>query len=191
VKITGDANALEGADWIQPGRTKKKSARFGGGEVIADPIGEEEPEKTVITRAYRRCGLVVAAELPDLRAQEEVLDGEAELIEEAIVAERKATDASVEAAEAAARAQHAVPTVAAALPPGDPYGTPDFADAARRREAARKNEPIAPVTVTVPKAREREPVKARPAPAAQRSLEIPDAADVPPHTDADAPGGGK
>jgi hypothetical protein len=191
VKITGDANPLEGADWIQPGRTKKKSARYGGGEVLADPIGEEEPEKTVVTRAWRRAGLLVAAELPDLRQQEEILDADAEIIEEAIVAEKKATDANVEAAEAAARAQRAVPTVAAALPPGEPYGTPDFADAARRREAARKNEPIAPVTTVVPPKREREPVPAKARPAAapqQRSLEIP---DIPPHTDADAPGGGK
>jgi len=89
VKLKGDQNPLEGCDWITPARTKKvkkwENKRFAGWEEkVADPVGAEEPEKTVITRAWRRCGLLVAAEIPELKQEEAVMDSAAEEISIAI-----------------------------------------------------------------------------------------------------------
>lgn len=85
VKIVGDQNPLEGCDWITPLRTKKvkkwgkgRGEFLGYEEKIADPIGAEEPEKTVVTRAWRRAGLLVAAEIPELAAEEAKFDAAAE-----------------------------------------------------------------------------------------------------------------
>jgi hypothetical protein len=80
VKLKTDGKVLEGCDWITPER--KKVTKWG--EKVADPVGAEEPEKTVITRAWRRCGLLVAAEIPSLKSEEAVLDAEAEVVEETI-----------------------------------------------------------------------------------------------------------
>jgi hypothetical protein len=77
IKLKGDQKVLEGCDWITPERTRK--TKFG--EKIADPIGAEEPEKTVITRAWRRAGLLAAAEIQELKSEEATLDAEAEVVE--------------------------------------------------------------------------------------------------------------
>src|SRR6185437_6498779 len=79
VKLKGDQNPLEGCDWITPARVKKvkkwKNRQFDGWEEKpADPVGADEPEKTVITRAWRRVGLLAAAEIPELRDEEARLD---------------------------------------------------------------------------------------------------------------------
>jgi hypothetical protein len=79
VKVKGDENPLEGCDWITPKRMKQTKY----GPKLADPVGADEPEKTVITRAWRRVGLIAAAEIPELRQQEEVMDaGAVEVSEE-------------------------------------------------------------------------------------------------------------
>lgn len=123
VKLTNDANVLEGCDWITPKRTKK--TKFG--EKIADPVGAEEPEKTVITRAWRRAGILAAAEIPELKAQEETLDAGA--VEVAAEVEQIAHDE--EAREAAAqRPKNLMPGVR----PDDPYALDDRAPVQVPRE---------------------------------------------------------
>lgn len=119
VKLKGDGKPQEGADWITPARTKTvkkwENKQFAGfEEKIADPVGAEEPEKTVITRAWRRVGLLVAAEIPELRQEEQIMDAEAEVVEAEVQ-----TIAMEEAARDEVMNKQAPPVVTA--PPDDPY----------------------------------------------------------------------
>jgi len=141
VKLKTDEKVLEGCDWITPTRIKKTK----WGEKIADPVGAEEPEKTVITRAWRRCGLFVAAEIPELRAQEDALKAGAEVVEAEI---EQITDT-----EQTREAELNKPTAPMALPaPGDPYGdvavptreperVPERVEAAATSKSLQKTEP--------------------------------------------------
>ena len=126
VKLRSDERVLEGCDWITPKRTMK--TKFG--EKLADPVGAAEPEKTVITRAWRRVGILAAAEIPELQAQETVLDSSA--VEIAAEVEEIAQDE--EARElAASRPKAMMPTV----DPEDPYHVDADAPALTGREASR------------------------------------------------------
>src|SRR6185312_2369725 len=88
VKLKGDQNPLEGCDWITPTRMKK--TKFG--DNLADPVGADEPEKTVITRAWRRVGLLAAAEIPELKAEEERMDVAAEEVSAQVEEMREADE---------------------------------------------------------------------------------------------------
>lgn len=122
VKLKSDGKPQEGADWITPKRMKqvKKSdnGKFAGmEEKIADPVGAEEPEKTCVTRAWRRVGLLVAAEIPELRNEEQAMDAEAEVVE----AEITAIGARESAQEAAIQEKRAGQDVGSNVSPDDPY----------------------------------------------------------------------
>jgi hypothetical protein len=108
IKLKTDGKVLEGCDWITPERKNKYGK-------VADPIGAEEPEKTVITRAWRRCGLLVAAEIPELRREEESMNSDAEIVD-AQIEEIGATDAKRDAELARPETQLALPAQ------NDPYG---------------------------------------------------------------------
>jgi len=135
VKLRADQKVLEGCDWITPLRTKK--GKFG--EKVADPIGAEEPEKTVITRAWRRCGLLVAAEVPELRAEEAAMTADAEVVDAQV--EQIATT------EEAREAELSQPAPQMALPaPMDPYGpvvtaarAPEPAGTGERKEPGKQS----------------------------------------------------
>jgi hypothetical protein len=126
-KLKNDARVLEGCDWITPLRTKKvkdwgDDRKFKGWkDVPADPVGTEEPEKTVITRAWRRCGLLVAAEIPELRTDEEAMSSGAEIVEAQI--EQIGQDES--AREAAYAASERPRGMIASGTPDDPYALDD------------------------------------------------------------------
>jgi hypothetical protein len=111
VKLKSDGEPLTGCDWITPGRMKKTY----NGPKVADPVGEEEPEKTVITRSWRRVGLLVAAELPELKAEEEAMEVEAVGVGQVV---KQIGD------EEHARDERAAitPTAIAHRPDDDPYG---------------------------------------------------------------------
>jgi hypothetical protein len=141
VKLKTDEKVLEGCDWITPARTKK--TKFG--EKIADPVGAEEPEKTVITRAWRRCGLLVAAEIPELRSEEQAMKAGAEVVEAEIeqVAETE-TQRELEADQP--RQMLSAPAA------DDPYGL-KATDAAREAERVEIKTPAqkqAPAAVKAP-----------------------------------------
>lgn len=124
VKLRSDEKVLEGCDWITPARMKKvkdwgDDRKFKGWkEVPADPVGAEEPEKTVITRAWRRAGLLVAAEIPELQADENVMD----LAADAVEVEVEAIAEDDEGREQQAKIEPKQ-IVAPANPAGDPYST--------------------------------------------------------------------
>lgn len=95
VKLKADGKPLEGCDWILPGAVKKTKY----GDKVADPVGEAEPTKTAETRAWRRVGLLVAAEIPELGAEEARLDAEATVIADAageIAGEERLREAEAE-----------------------------------------------------------------------------------------------
>ncbi|HEY5551567.1 MAG TPA: hypothetical protein VIK52_06755, partial [Opitutaceae bacterium] len=120
VKLKQDGKPLEGCDWITPARVKKvkdwgDDRKFKGWkEVPADPVGAEEPEKTVITRAWRRAGLLAAAEIPELKQEEEIMDVEAEAVEATVSEIREREDARDERSEIK-------PAMLTVAPINDPY----------------------------------------------------------------------
>lgn len=88
----------EGVKWFTPGRQKLGWSKTKKGEremVDADPVGEENPITSTETRAWRRCGRLAAAEIPELRDQEAEMEyaaseTQAAVIEEAVRAEEEA-----------------------------------------------------------------------------------------------------
>lgn len=92
VKIKEMSVPVEGCKFYVPGRKKKVWKNQKQIEVNADPVGDENPQTTVETRAWRRVGRLAFAEIPELREEEERLeraadDVEATVIEEAVRAE--------------------------------------------------------------------------------------------------------
>ena len=73
VKLKNLTQPLEGCNWVEPGLTKMGWRDGKRVEVDADPVGEENPTLTAETRAWRRVGLLAAAEIPELRAEEDVM----------------------------------------------------------------------------------------------------------------------
>lgn len=150
VKLKGDQNPLEGCDWITPERTKKTQY----GEKIADPVGAEEPEKTVITRAWRRAGLLAAAEIPELRDEEEALDAGAAAVAEE-VEQIGAREAQRELSSA--KPKHLMPGVRH----DDPYSVDEAAPAQATRDVkgeAHQSLGAAGTLGTSPSAAQRAPV---------------------------------
>jgi hypothetical protein len=98
VKMKELSLPTEGVKWFTPGREKLGWSKETKGKremVSADPVGEENPVTSTETRAWRRCGRLAAAEIPELRDQETEMEfaaseTQAAVIEEAIRAEEEA-----------------------------------------------------------------------------------------------------
>lgn len=74
VKMTALGAPLEGCKYIVP--EKKKTGWRNGKqvEVDADPVGDANPVETVESRAWRRVGLLAAAEIPELAQSEAAME---------------------------------------------------------------------------------------------------------------------
>ena len=80
----------EGCKFYTPGRTKlgwSKDVKGKREQVPADPVGDENPITSVETRAWRRCGRLCAAEIPELRDQEAEMEFAASETQAAVIAE--------------------------------------------------------------------------------------------------------
>lgn len=92
VKMHELALPTEGVKFFTPGR-KKLGWRDGKREQVnADPIGDENPITSTETRAWRRCGRLAAAEIPELRDQEAEMEFAADATQEAVIAEAVRAD---------------------------------------------------------------------------------------------------
>lgn len=113
VKIKALAEPLDGCKWYVPGRTKlgwSKTEKGKREQVPADPVGDENPVESVETRAWARVGKLVAAQIPELRAEEAVMETAERDVGE--VTARIADDE--DAREAAVRDAHPLRAVATA-----------------------------------------------------------------------------
>ena len=118
VKMKELAEPTEGCKFYEPGRTKlgwSKTQRGQKEEVSADPVGDANPSTSVETRAWRRCGRLCAAEIPELRDQEAEMEFAADATQEAVIAEAVRAD---EEQERATVATHPIDHGG-----DDPYGT--------------------------------------------------------------------
>lgn len=114
VKMKELALPTQAAKYYVPGR-KKKVWRSGKQiEVNADPVGDENPDTSVETRAWRRVGRLVFAEIPELSQQEREMEFAADATQEAVVAEAVAAEQRDEAAAID-------PSPVAEGAPNDPY----------------------------------------------------------------------
>lgn len=103
IKLRSLAEPLDGCKWYVPGRQKlgwSKTERNKREMVSADPVGDEHPIETVETRAWARVGKLVAAEIPELRAEEAAMSAAEGEVEH--VVSRIAEDEERQAAEHAA-----------------------------------------------------------------------------------------
>lgn len=95
VKMKELALPTEGVKYFIPGRQKlgwSKDQRGKREMVSADPVGDENPITSVETRAWRRCGRLCAAEIPELREQESEMEFAADATQEAVIAEAVRAD---------------------------------------------------------------------------------------------------
>jgi hypothetical protein len=80
VKVRELESATEGVKWYDPTSTKP------------DPIGKQFPVETVESRAWRRVGRLVAAEIPELYQEEQMIEIAADSIAAVGAAEAEAAD---------------------------------------------------------------------------------------------------
>lgn len=95
IKMIELGNPTEGVKWFAPGREKlgwSKDVKGKREMVPADPVGEENPITSTETRAWRRCGRLAAAEIPELRDQEAEMEYAATATQEAVIAEAVRAD---------------------------------------------------------------------------------------------------
>ena len=138
VKVAGLESYIAGCKFIVLGKTKKK-AKWANGQrtgqfedVEADPIGNENPIETVQTRAWHKCGQLAAAEIPELRREEE----EGRAYATATMADLAETIEREEQASADVRPAQPIPMVMLTEGPA-----PDFTVAQREKAAASTSDP--------------------------------------------------
>lgn len=96
IKMVALQLPTEGVKWYEPGKQKmgwSKEVRGKREMVDADPVGDENPELSVETRAWRRAGRIAAAEIPELRAQEELMELAADETQQSVLEEAMRAEA--------------------------------------------------------------------------------------------------